>query len=820
MKLNLRTGLLAFTACTVVGMIATTGVALAQSATTPAAATATPSNGTAGEATETLQKIKIINKKNLLKEKDLPSAVTELNQKDIATVNPTMGSVQTLLKQAPSVQAYSQGPGQSAPTLAVRGIKNDELAETLDGIPLTSFSGGSGDYLSNNIGSPVTLNEISNVNIYPGVAPPEDQGFGTVGGTIAYETKQPTNDPYAELEGGFGSFDTQHVGFDINTGKLWNSPDAAKAYLMYDQSETAGYVSNTPAKYHDFLFNIEKPYDDGLSKVGLVVIFNQGQGLVQTTPTPVALIDANKFTYNFPESLGYYNQAGQFLTTILSDHQFINQYLTFDGSIFYQHSSDTVDSYAAPSTTDGSFPYAVNVQAPYNFFGDISPPSFFQTPGYFTYNPDAVFGSGEAGESSEYTLGHDNKIGAQGKLNIFLPNNTIAVGGLIAKESSGGSQYIYGSDQAQENQINGYDSDSFGGGAQRTVFVGYISDKIDLLNDKLHIEPGARVTAAYSSTITQFDESYENVKYQNFTKVGEPYIGISYDAPFHLVPYAEYGKGSLFSPLADYAGGITGLPGTTNAPTPEIVHLYEVGLKYDTPRLYLSADYYYQAVNDAFSFFEDYALDEFYYANQGGYLLRGVEAAAKFQATPEIAISGNFSYNNTDYTDSDFAFVTLQNDQFGYAYQGTPFSNVPTYLANIAVDYDSGPLSARLSGQYTGSENQTTDIIEPGCNPNTAAGLAICEEPLSGATITDLNHLNDPDFIMNFTASYKIPIQSHLLKSLTATFTALNFIDTKYFTYKYNSEIASGGIYSVLPQYESGLIGPPRSLELDLVARF
>jgi iron complex outermembrane receptor protein len=27
-------------------------------------------------------------------------------------------------------------------------------------------------------------------------------------------------------------------------------------------------------------------------------------------------------------------------------------------------------------------------------------------------------------------------------------------------------------------------------------------------------------------------------------------------------------------------------------------------------------------------------------------------------------------------------------------------------------------------------------------------------------------------------------------------------------------------VYSVNPQYESGLIGPPRSLQLDLVARF
>ncbi len=803
---NLRKRLMLFTACTVAASLGGAYIARAQSAPVVVPGDGSPADTNAYET----QTVHIIYKKNLLKEKDLPSAVTELGSKAIAATNPTMGSIQTLLKQAPSVQAYAQGPGQSAPTLAIRGIKNDELAETLDGIPETSLQGGTGDYLSNNVGAPFTLNEIDGVNIYPGIAPPEDQGFGTVGGTIAYTSKQPTNDRYAELEGGIGSFDTQHIGFTINTGKLGDGPDAPKALMLYDQSQTAGFVSNTNAQYHDFLFNVVKPYNNGLSKVGLLIIFNQGKGAIQTTPTPIALIQQNKFTYNFPKDLGFYNQTGQFLTTILSDETYINQYMIFDASLFYKHNSSTVDSYAAPSTTDGSFPYSVNVQAPVNFYGDIGPSTYHYAPGYFTYDPTAVFGSPGAGESSEYTISHGNTVGFVPKLNIFLPYNTIAIGGLIAKDSSGGSQYIYGSTLAQENQINGYDSFALGGGAQRTVFVGYISDKIDLFNDKLHIEPAARVTAAYTSTITQYSSFYQNVKYQNFTKVGEPYIGVSYDAPFHLVPYANAGKGSLFSPTADYAGGISGLPGTTHAPTPEIVHAFDAGIKYDTPRLLLSADYYYQKVDDAFSFYENYDLGQFYYANGGGFLLRGVEAQGEFRVTPEWTVAGNISFNSTKYTKSDFAFVTLANDQFGYAFKGTPFSNTPDSLANISLEYNKGPLDAILSGQYTGKSNQTTDIITPN-DP---------EGQLSGATITDLNNANDPDFLLNFTASYKIPIHSHHIQSLTATFTALNFLDVKYFTDKYYSEIALNGVYSKLPQYESGLIGPPRSLQLDLTARF
>jgi len=245
--INLRGRLLAFTACTMVGMTMGVATAQAQTAVTPVVV---PGDGASADLNAyQIRKVRILYQKLLLKEKDVPSAVTDLNSKDVAAQNPTMGSVQTLLKQSPSVQAYSQGPGQSAPTMAIRGVRNDELAESLDGIPINDLMSGSGDYLSNDVGSPITLNEIDGASVYPGVAPPDNQGFGTVGGTIAYTTKQPTDDRYAELEGGFGSFDTQHAGFTINTGKMGDGVDAPKAIMLYDQSQTAGYVDNTNAQY-------------------------------------------------------------------------------------------------------------------------------------------------------------------------------------------------------------------------------------------------------------------------------------------------------------------------------------------------------------------------------------------------------------------------------------------------------------------------------------------------------------------------------------------------------------------------------------------
>ena len=829
---SLRGRLLLFTAFSAIGG----GMALAQSATAPGPAPVAGPTGTSGpvivpgEGTTSdlsayqIQKVRIIYRRLLLKEKDIPNATSVIKPKDIKAANPTFGSIQTVLNRTPSVVAYTQGPGQSAPTLAIRGVRNDELAETLDGVPINDLESGSGDYLSNNISSPVTLNEIDGVTIYPGVAPPDHQGFNTVGGTIAYTTRQPTDDRYEELEGGIGSFDTQHFGFVVNTGKLGDGPDAAKVLMLYDQAETSGFVSNTNAKYHDFMLNAVKPYDNGLSKIGLVIIFNQGRGAIQSTPTPIAEINANKFTYNFPKSLGFYNQSGQFLTTILSDETYINQYMIFDGSLFYLHQHETVDSYAAASTATGAFPYAVNVQAPYNFFGCFGPTTPFYSPGYFTYTPDQSSPTACAeGEASEYSTQTNNTVGITPKLNIFAPevygiNNTITVGGLLAKESgasgtSSSTAFIYGGTAAQFNQRDGYDSFGLGGGSQRTVYTAYIQDKLSLFNDKLQITPGLRVNAAYSSRIQQVSDGiYNPGKFQNFTKIGEPYLGIAYNLPEHFVLYGSYGKGSLFSPVSDYSEGTSpsGIAGGTQAPTPEVVHLYEGGLRYDTPRLYLNVDYFYQKVNDAFSFYNNYLTNAQYYANTGAFLARGVEMDGEVQVTPEISVFANGSYNNTDYLNDYFAFDTLQQDQFGYAEHGSPVSNVPNWTGNIGLDYDKGPFSARVSGQYTGREYETEDLL----TPNDPTGT------LSGATVTNTQIENPANFEVNLLLSYTIPIHSHRIQSLNVTFNALNLLDEHYFTYRYSSETANAGVYSINPPFESGLIGPPRSLTLDLTARF
>ncbi len=843
-RTNLRNRLLLFTAFTMAGGLGATLAARAQTATpvtVPDSSGAplpviVPGEGTPQDLNAyQIEQVKIRYKKLLLKEKDIPNAVTHLDQQAVQAENPTTGSIQTLLKQSPSVVAYTQQVGQDNPTLAIRGVRNDELAETLDGVPINSLLTGSGDYLSSAaIGSPVTLDQIDGVTIYPGLAPPDHQGFGTVGGTIAYTTKQPTDERSAELEAGFGSFDTQHFGFVLNTGKIGDGPDAPKVLIQYDQSETAGYVSNTPAQFHDFMLNAVKPYDDGLSKVGLVIIFNQGKALWQTLPAPTALIQANGQKFNYPISDGFYNQAGQFLTVIASDETYINKYMIFNGSLFFKHQTETDDDYASADATTNGFNYgglsfAPNIQGPNAILGCVGPSSIFYSPGYFTYDPIATFGSCAAGESSEYDEAHNNIVGITPKLTIFPDDyNTIVIGGLIAKASSGSSQYIYGGDAAQNTKIDGYNSFAFGGGTQRTVFSGYAQDTIRLFDSKLQITPGVKVDAAYTSNIQNVSDGiYNPAKLQNFTKIGGYYLGASYNLPDNFVLFGSLGKGSLFSPVGDYAVGTTpsGLPGGTSAPTPEIVHLYEGGIRYDTPRLLLSVDYYYQAVSDAFAYYENFLLNQQFYANNGGYLFRGVEGNGEYRITPALSIFGNFSYNEAEYTKSFFGFDTLAQDQFGYSYTGTPLSNVPDWNGLVGVSYDQGPFSLYATGEYTGREFTTYDIDQPPYgNTVDADGNTIPPSPYDGATTTNTKIKNPANFVVNLLLTYKIPIHYSYLQSLTVSLNMQNILNEKYYTYTFSSENPVGGIYDPHQPggqaYNSAFTGEPRSFFVNVVAKF
>ncbi len=88
---------------------------------------------TAATGSSSSQSIEVKAAARLVRDKNSPSAVTELGQKAIEAVG-VAGSTSQLLRQAPSVYVYQQGLGDNAPVLTIRGLRGLEVATTLDGI--------------------------------------------------------------------------------------------------------------------------------------------------------------------------------------------------------------------------------------------------------------------------------------------------------------------------------------------------------------------------------------------------------------------------------------------------------------------------------------------------------------------------------------------------------------------------------------------------------------------------------------------------------------------------------------------------------------
>jgi iron complex outermembrane receptor protein len=295
--------------------------------------------GQAAAATQS-ESVVVKAQRYLLREKNSPSAVTELGSKQIAATG-VSGSPSSLLRQAPSVFVYQQGLGDNAPELTIRGLRGLEIATTLDGVPTQDLLAPGAFYLANNIGGLFTLSQISGVSIYPGVAYPDKSTFGTIGGTIAYDSKRPTNDFYLDVSGGVGSFGTYTEGFEVNSGAI-DSPlgtgdNAARMLLNYRNFQTQGFIDGTPNRENEMEAAFDKPYDDGLSKFQATVLYNTGDGLIENEPVPLPYLEKNGMFSNYPTNLVSAAERNDFLTVILKDDTYINDYLNVGLTTFYLH---------------------------------------------------------------------------------------------------------------------------------------------------------------------------------------------------------------------------------------------------------------------------------------------------------------------------------------------------------------------------------------------------------------------------------------------------------------------------------------------------
>ena len=866
--------------------------------TPPPTSTVEPRSGTNGQAIppsftrNSPENIVVKAQRRLLKEKNSPSAVTELGAAQIAATG-ISGSTASVLRQAPSIYVYQQGIGDNAPEITVRGLRGLEIATTLDDVPTQDLLAPGAFYLSNNLGGVFTLNQISGVSVYPGVAYPDKNTFGTIGGTIAYQTKRPTNDYYLDVTGSIGSFGTYKEGFEVNSGRI-DSPlgtgdNAIKMLLNYNNLQTQGFIDGTPNRENEMEFAFDKPYDDGLSKFQATVLYNTAVGLIQNEPVPVPYLQKNGFFSNYPTSLEFAQQRNDFATLILKDDTYVNDYLSVGASAFYIHNDNQLETYgdinlaqpggvAGPLTVGSSSPF-INTPAGFGEGGLYGPPVgggglgifgggyggyFYGTgnrynPGQYYNNPKACpasiiatyggAGFSPCGLNDQITQNQSDTYGIQPRITILAPEyfgvaNTIKIGGLLAKETSPTPVNYLGAFPQTPQTAQNLAPTSNGGATQRTIFQGYIQDKIDLLNNSLHITPGMTIegTASsfkngavfgshaspyysangYANGGTEIDR-YGPYKGTKFDRQALPFLNIAYDLD-QVLPaakgttiYGSVANSSIFAPVGDFGPNTAGPP-----PYASVVHLYEGGIKYNTSNLSLTADYFYQKVDRDFGFFSFQSGPQnglSVYSDFGQREFKGVEANATWQVTPDWQLFGNISHLLAKNLTSGSAFDTVAEDQYGTVFKGTPSTGIPDWLSTFGVDYshknsvvDGDALNARITGQYTGRQFTSYDLgandyltvpnytgLAPlNFTPGSCGAINSVRVPIesscaytrynqvTGATTYDKNGGISPFAVFNLDLNYTLPTPfMPVVKRVVFDLNIQNLFDERFFQYYY-----------------------------------
>ncbi|WP_256887542.1 TonB-dependent receptor [Acidomonas methanolica] len=828
--------------------------------------------------------------RRLIREKDSPSAVTELGARQISA-NGSMGSIVTLLRQAPSVYVYQQGPGNNEPVFTIRGTRGMEVAQTLDGIPMQDLlNGGSGSYLQGIAGFYFNTDQISGVSLYPGVAYPDQSTFGTIGGTVAYKSMRPSTKRGLDVFGGVGSFGTWKEGFKVDSGSLdgalGRGVDAPRLMLQYSNMQTKGYIENTPARFNSMEAAFDKPYDSGQSMFQATVLYNTGSS--NYIPEPIPSIYQQKYGnyFNYPKSEQYAYTRNDYFTLMLKNDTYINDYISVGLSGFYRYNNSYSDYYSNINTfaPAGAQPaYSMNGVTLFNqtlanfayqsVYGYGNP---YYQPGVVTYDGNALYNNTSScpssyvaqyagsptpcGYNSYEQYIHTNTYGIQPRISIRPPDifgirNTIHIGALIARETQNNLASYAGVTpnipHDEQNRIPGY------GSTFRNIYSGYAQDRIDLLHNSLHItggftiqgtksgyttpwvydggSPPASYLAANSAYCNQYSCSYGPYKSRKWDRNWLPFANVTFDfdkiSPVlrGLSAYGSMGTSALYAPVSDFGPTFASAP-----PSASIVHMYEGGIKYNTGKLAVSADYYYQKVDRDFGYFSDQTPNtalygKSLYTNDGERLMRGVEMNVIYQINKNWQLFGNWSYNSARYLKTYFAFVTVQEDQFGIASRGSHVTGIPSWLSTFGVDYHKtdlllhdDDLNVRFTGQYTGHQYTTYDLggFEnvgplPGVTSGTSNGYGSYNyyNAVAGSTTMDPKGGIAPYMIFSINIDYHMPVHNlGPLKSIDFNMNVYNLFNTFYWQYKYKQISPNGsgcGNFASNPPGFNGFAGQP-----------
>jgi hypothetical protein len=595
-------------------------------------------------------------------------------------------TIQTLLNSQPSILADQGGANGMNTKVTFRSFSDGEFGETVERVPMNDiFNGGVMSQADNRNNVLFIKRDIEGVKVYRGINNPDVNTYNSLGGTVNYMLRKPSDDYAAQIGAGAGSFGTINFHAQIDTGDF----HGVRQTLSYQHDYSNGWFRNTPDT-NDNIYYAATADLNANTQIYAYAVYNRNVGS-SPEAVPVNLIRQNGYDYQYPRSTHYQNNADSNAMGIAGIKSRINDIFTVEDKIYIGNNDYKRTAYTNPPA--GFMYYLPNHQHGY---------AWWTASASYTGIPE--FGSTTAGTSYQFYGYHGALYGDNLRVMADLPHNTVIAGGDFNVGELHSREYWYGAYDMPK--ITGY-NDAWNEHDTRQMWSAYIQDDIHFWNNRVHITPGVKYIQAITKDNDAAGIYYDpagSLKAHNH--VLSPTFGASVEPVKNLTIYASYGKNIKFPDITSLYNEL-GWGGTVPPATVKAEHVsdYEAGLRYKWHAL--------QAVLNAYQ--EDFS-DIIYsitlpsgasfQKNGGNERYRGLELQLN-DNFGDIGFGNLSGYFNASYNEAvcatSFGQAVVAGASGGCT-KGVSLPDVPTYLLSTGLTWDYQGWRATVDGRFVGKK--------------------------------------------------------------------------------------------------------------------
>ena len=633
----------------------------------------------------------------------MKAAFTEstISKETILNASPGPGtSMQTLLNTQPSIYAVTGGPNGMNTNIKFRSFVDGEFGETIEGVPFNDLFNGGVTFQADNRNNVVYIGrDIDSVNIYRGVNNPDVNTYNSLGGTINYNLRQPSDTFGGDVGVDGGSFNTLEYHAQVDTGDI----DGIKQTLSYERDFSSGWLNYTPDSNQNLYYAGNADLSSN-TQVFAYGVLNKNVGDAPED-VPVNLMREFGDDYQYPKDMHFEHNDDESAMGIVGVKSRLTDVFSFEDEAYISENNYQRTAYTNPADQENPY-YLYNAPATYAYWSSWMS----------AYNPTAMFGSTALGTDYQY-YGYEGALyGDTLHVTADLPFNKITAGGDFNVGELHSREYWFGSYNMPK--IDDY-NDAWDEHDTRQMWSLFVQDDLHFWDDRVHITPGLKYIDATSKDNDAIGFYYSPPgSLKDHDHFLSPTLGASIEPIENFTIYGSFGKNVKFPDITSLYAEL-GYGGYVPPPTvkPEYVTDWELGARYQWDSLRAEVNAYQENFSDIIysitlpsgASFQD---------NGGKEQYRGVE----LQLTNDFGDIGfgnlkgffNASYNEA-VCKSDFGYGHLVSDTSGGCNDGQSLANVPNYLLNSGLTWDYEGWHVDLIGQFVGKqhlEDYYTDLPE------------------------------------------------------------------------------------------------------------